>query len=64
MRKTAFVLLILGLLLCQAEAVFARERVSVLGFSGTVQEEYKEIAVNKLSALLVKIDRFEVVERA
>jgi len=63
-RKTAFVLLILGLLLCQAEAVFARERVSVLGFSGTVQEEYKEIAVNKLSALLVKIDRFEVVERA
>lgn len=64
MRKTAFFLLVLGLFFCQTGTVFARERVSVLGFSGMMQEEYKETAVNKLTALLVKIDRFEVVERA
>jgi len=62
-RKTVFVLIICGLLLFQAEAVFARERVSVLGFSGAVQEEYIQTAINKLTALLMKIDRFEVVER-
>lgn len=64
MRKIAFILLILGILLCQAEAVFARERVSVLGFSGMVQEEYIQTAINKLTAILVEMDRFEVVERA
>jgi len=64
-QKIIVLLTALCILFCAVDvAQAARERVSVLGFTGGVAEEYRQAAVNRLTTALMQLDRFDVVERA
>lgn len=56
--------LILGITIpCYATSIHS-ERVGVLGFSGSVGEEYQQAASDKLTKILYTFGRYELVERA
>src|SRR5690554_3964494 len=64
-KKILIFLIAFCTLFCaQDVAQAARERVSVLGFTGGILEEYRQAAVNRLTTALIQLDRFDVVERA
>lgn len=56
-------LLLLLLLLFLSNPSLARERVGVLDFDGNVREEYRTAASNRLSRILMDLERFDVIER-
>lgn len=57
------VLLILCLSLLSQGSLLARERLGVLEFGGVVGWEFKVTAINRLTQILMELDRFEVMER-
>lgn len=54
---------LLFLLLLSSSGLTARERVGVLDFGGNVQAQYQNSAANRLTRILMDLERFDVIER-